>query len=496
LWRYSGRLFKPSALKITKKTLVLQKYALLTRMNRLPTLKEAGLENGRLEQLHEAYMAAGGRLCTDSRQLKPGDCYAALKGERFDGHDFVQQALTAGASMVICEQSSISKVPPLENGQGKVFEVRNTLAALQRLAQQHRRRMEGLKVIAVAGSNGKTTCKELIYAVLSKHYACHLTPGNFNNHLGVAISLLTTPPDTEWAVIEIGSSHPGEIDMLCEMTEPNMGVVTSIGKEHLEGFGSMENIIHEETALYRYLLSHNGTAVAHRDSPVIMQTFDGLQVPLTYGISAEADCIGKLSGTFPYLSLQWEFNARALMDAPVLHTRIYGDYNLPHILAAAAVGRYLSVPYERIAEALTSWEPRNNRSEIREHRGHWLVMDAYNANPDSMRAALSHFHRMEHPHKIILLGQMLEMGEHSEYEHRFLLESSLHFDFKEVCLVGQAFWDLRAEFPPYRFFEKPAGLHQFLNSARWPSSAILFKGSRGNAMEQYADSLPEAYSVP
>jgi len=456
-------------------------------MNQLPTLEEAGLENGRLEQLHEAFMAAGGKLCTDSRQLKAGDCYVALKGDRFDGHDFVEQALAAGAVMVITERAH-----EIKDGQDRVFGVHNSLAALQRLAQHHRRHMNGLKIIAVAGSNGKTTCKELIYAVLSKHYSCHLTPGNFNNHLGVAISLLGAPSGTEWAILEIGSNHPGEIDMLCEMVEPNMGVVTSIGKEHLEGFGTMENIIREETALYRYLLQNDGTAVAHKDSAVIMQTFDGLNVPLTYGICTEADCIGKLTGTFPYLSLQWEFSAKALMNAPVLATKIYGDYNLPHILAAAAIGRYLSVPYERISEAITTWQPLNNRSEIREFRGHWLILDAYNANPDSMRAALSHFHRMEHPHKIILLGEMLEMGEHSEYEHRFLLETTLHFDFQEICLVGQAFWQLRAEFPQYRFFEKSAKLHQFLRSAHWPASAILFKGSRGNAMEQYADSLSEA----
>lgn len=456
-------------------------------MNPLPTLEEAGLEEGRLEQMHKAFMAAGGRLCTDSRLLQAGDCYAALKGERFDGHDFVKQALAAGAVMVISERPE-----ECEDKSGRVFGVRNTLAALQRLAQYHRRQLQGLKVLAVAGSNGKTTCKELIYAVLSQHYKCHLTPGNFNNHLGVAISLLGTPPGTEWAIIEIGSNHPGELDLLCEIAEPNMGVVTSIGKEHLEGFGTIENIIHEETTLYRYLLDNQGVVVAHQDSPLLMQTFHGKKIPLTYGVNPDADCIGKLKDTFPYLSLQWEFNAKALQDAPVLHTKIYGDYNLPHILAAAAIGRYLSVPYNRICEALTTWQPRNNRSEIRESRGHWLVMDAYNANPDSMRAALGHFHRMEHPHKVVLLGEMLEMGEHSEYEHRFLLETSLHFDFRVVCLVGQAFWALRNEFPSYQFFEDSAGLHQFLNSARWPSSAILFKGSRGNAMEKYADSIPEA----
>ncbi|MBU6192709.1 MAG: UDP-N-acetylmuramoyl-tripeptide--D-alanyl-D-alanine ligase [Bacteroidetes bacterium] len=454
-------------------------------MNLLPSLEEAGLENGRLEQLYKAYTAAGARLCTDSRQLKTGDCYAALKGERFDGHDYVQQALAAGAAMVITERPE-----ECEDGSGRVFGVRNTLAALQRLAQYHRRQMQGLKVLAVAGSNGKTTCKELIYAVLSKHYPCHLTPGNFNNHLGVAISLLGTPPGTEWAIIEIGSNHPGELDLLCEMVEPNMGVVTSIGKEHLEGFGTMENIVEEETTLYRYLLNNHGIAVAHQDAPLLMQTFADKKIPLTYGMSPDADCIGKLTGSFPYLSLQWEFNAKALWDAPVLHTRIYGDYNFPHILAAAAIGRYLSVPYDRICDALSEWQPRNNRSEIREMRGHWLVMDAYNANPDSMRAALGHFHRMKHPHKVILLGEMLEMGEHSAYEHRFLLENTLHFDFQVVCLVGQAFWALRNEFPSFRFFEDAAALHQFLQAAQWPASAILFKGSRGNAMEQYADSLP------
>lgn len=456
-------------------------------MNRLPTLEEAGLESGQLEQLHEAFVSNGARLCTDSRNIQAGDCYVALRGERFDGHDFVNHALASGASMVITDRPQEAHTQ-----YGRVFGVHNTLAALQRLAHYHRHQMNGLQVIAVAGSNGKTTCKELINAVLSKHYECHVTPGNFNNHLGVAISLLGIRPGTQWAIIEIGSNHPGELDLLCEMAEPNMGVVTSIGKEHLEGFGTMENIVHEETALYRYLHQNDGLAIAHKDSAIIMQTFEGQNFPLTYGVSPEADCVGKLVSGFPFLSLQWEFNAKALLDAPVLHTKIYGDYNLPHILAAATIGRYLSVPYDRISEAISHWQPRNNRSEIREFRGHWLVMDAYNANPDSMRAALGHFHRMKHSHKVILLGEMLEMGKHSEYEHRFLLESALHFDFQVMCLVGQAFWELRAEFPLYRFFENSEALHLFLRSAQWPASAVLFKGSRGNAMEQYADSLPEA----
>jgi UDP-N-acetylmuramoyl-tripeptide--D-alanyl-D-alanine ligase len=178
------------------------------------------------------------------------------------------------------------------------------------------------------------------------------------------------------------------------------------------------------------------------------------------------------------------------VDAPVLESKIYGDYNFPHVLAAAAVGRYLSVPYAKISEALTRWEPRNNRSQWLEHRGHGVVLDAYNANPDSMRVAVEHFGRLEHTHKAVLLGEMLELGEHSEYEHRFLLENLLRDPWAVCCLVGPSFWNLRAEFPGFHFFENAQGLHDYLKTCHWPASAVLIKGSRGNAMEQYLDSLP------
>jgi UDP-N-acetylmuramoyl-tripeptide--D-alanyl-D-alanine ligase len=462
-------------------------------MIEMPSLQEAGLDNGRLEVVYKRLVQNGLKICTDSRKLQAGDCFVALRGERFDGHGFVGKALEGGAAVVLAEEVPASVETALRD---RVLLVRDSLAALQCLARHHRRSVPGLQVIGVAGSNGKTTCKELIYAVLSKHYVCHATPGNYNNHLGVALSLLGIREGTRWAVIEIGTNHPGEVEMLCHLAEPDLGVVTSIGKEHLEGLGSLEAILHEETALYRWLNERGGQAFANRDNDMIMRGIKDLRPPITYGVHSESDCVGKLDRTFPYLQFRWDFNAKALIDAPLLESKIYGDYNFPHVLAAAAIGRYLSVPYDKISEALTTWEPRNNRSQWLAHRGHGVVLDAYNANPDSMQAALGHFGRMEHPHKAVLLGEMLELGQHSEYEHRFLLENLLRYPWEVCCLVGASFWSLRAEFPTFHFFERPEDLHGYLETSRWPASAVLVKGSRGNAMEQYLDSLPWAAEGP
>lgn len=453
----------------------------------MPTLHEAGLDEGRLEIVYQQLLHHGLRICTDSRKLQGGDCFVALRGDRFDGHGFVVQALESGAAMVIAEEIPAGLEESLRQ---RVFCVKNSLSALQCLARHHRRSVPGLQIIGVAGSNGKTTCKELIYAVLSQHYTCHATPGNYNNHLGVALSLLGIREGTRFGVIEIGTNHPGEVAMLCAMAEPDMGVVTSIGKEHLEGLGSLEAILEEETTLYRWLHEHEGQSFAHRDQELIMRGIQGLHPPITYGVHPDSDCVGRLEASFPYLRFRWDFNTKSLVDAPVLESKIYGDYNFPHVLAAAAVGRYLSVPYAKISEALTRWEPRNNRSQWLEHRGHGVVLDAYNANPDSMRVAVEHFGRLEHPHKAVLLGEMLELGEHSEYEHRFLLENLLRDPWAVCCLVGPSFWNLRAEFPGFHFFENAQGLHDYLKTCRWPASAVLIKGSRGNAMEQYLDSLP------
>jgi len=458
-------------------------------MTKMPTLEEAGLQDGRLELLHRAYTACGGRICTDSRLLQAGDCFVALKGEKVDGRDFVGQVLEQGAGLVLVDQGDPTWP---EEHSDRVFEVRDSLAALQCLALHHRRSIQGLKVIGIAGSNGKTTCKELIYAVLSQHYICHATPGNYNNHLGVPLSLLGIRPGTAFAVIELGTNHPGEIEILCRMAEPDMGLVTSIGKEHLEGFGDLNQVIREEITLYRWIKEHGGHAFMHRDADLLVQNVALQDVTMTYGTHSSSDCLGKLIHSFPYLSFVWEMGSRALAHAPVVQTRVYGDYNFPHLLAAAALGRFLSVPYSRICAALETWEPRQNRSEIREFKGHWLVLDAYNANPDSMQAALGHFDRMQHPHKVILLGEMLEMGTHSEHEHRFLLENVSGAAFQAVCLIGSAFWNLRQEFPWFHFFKGPEDLQTFLQEQAWPSSAILLKGSRGNAMEQYLAFLPQA----
>ena len=460
----------------------------------MPSLQEAGLDNGRLEVVYKRLVQNGLKICTDSRKLQAGDCFVALRGERFDGHGFVGKALEGGAAVVLAEEVPASVDTALRD---RVLLVRDSLAALQCLARHHRRSVPGLQVIGVAGSNGKTTCKELIYAVLSKHYVCHATPGNYNNHLGVALSLLGIREGTRWAVIEIGTNHPGEVEMLCHLAEPDLGVVTSIGKEHLEGLGSLEAILHEETALYRWLNERGGQAFANRDNDLIMIGIKDLRPPITYGVHSESDCVGKLDRTFPYLQFRWDFNAKALIDAPLLESKIYGDYNFPHVLAAAAIGRYLSVPYDKISEALTTWEPRNNRSQWLAHRGHGVVLDAYNANPDAVLAALRAFAELAGgaARRVTVLGDMLELGEESGALHAEVGRAAAAAGAGLMVFVGEASAHGAAEAGRAGAGEvihvpalDEAGVARIAAALR-PGDVILLKGSRGSRMERLLQAL-------
>jgi UDP-N-acetylmuramoyl-tripeptide--D-alanyl-D-alanine ligase len=345
--------------------------------------------------------------------------------------------------------------------------------------------LPGLKVIGVTGSNGKTTTKELLKVAIGSHYRCWATPGNLNNHIGVPLTLLRMPLDTEVAVIEMGANHPGEVMPLCEIAQPDFGVVTSVGKEHLEGFGSLEAIIETECELYKYLAQTGGQAFVHYENADLMAYTAKLRSAIYYGEDKEADCVGRLLDSDWQLRFQWENSYRLMLRAPQIETRLYGRYNFVNLLAAACIARHLSVPYHKINEALASYEPANNRSQLLELHGNRIILDAYNANPHSMQAAVENLAGIRSNKRVAIFGDMFELGDAAEAEHLALLSLLQEKGIEEVLLCGPLFGAHAAAFPAFRFYGDLASLQAAEPINRWQEAVVLVKGSRGMAMENY-----------
>lgn len=429
--------------------------------------------------LYERFVALGGRFSTDSRQIARDGIFFALKGPNFNGNHFAAQALQQGAALVVVDE--------MQDGlEDRYVYVPDVLHCMQQLAGMHRRSIKGLRLIGVTGSNGKTTTKELLKAAISSHYRCWATPGNLNNHIGVPISLLRMPADTEVAIIEMGANHPGEVYPLCEIAQPDLGVVTSVGKEHLEGFGSLEAIIETECELYKYLQKQGGQAFVHYENEALMGYLSGFRSAIYYGESKEADCVGRLLDADWQLRFQWENSYRLMLRAPQIETHLYGRYNFVNLLAAACIARHLSVPYEKINTALAAYTPANNRSQLLERGTNRIILDAYNANPHSMQAALENLAGTRFEHKLAILGDMYELGADADAEHRALLdfarEKKLH-----LHLCGELFGKHAPDFPEFRFFESLEQLKAENLFSRFQDTVMLIKGSRGMAMERLVE---------
>jgi len=428
--------------------------------------------------LYERFLAQQGAFTTDTRNIKPGDLFFALKGPSFNGNSFAAQALEQGASWVVIDElhSMFSD---------RFILVDDVLTAFQTLAAHHRRAIAGLKVIGITGSNGKTTTKELLNAALSSHYRCWATPGNLNNHIGVPLTLLRMPLDTEVAVIEMGANHPGEVMPLCEIAQPDFGVVTSVGKEHLEGFGSLEAIIETECELYKYLANTGGQAFVHYENEELMAYAAHIRSAVYYGESKEADCVGRLLDANWQLLFQWENTYRLMLRAPQIETKLYGRYNFVNLLAAACVARHLSVPYHKINEALASYEPANNRSQLLEMHSNRIILDAYNANPHSMQAAVENLAGIRSKKRVAIFGDMFELGDAAGAEHQALLTLLQEKGIEEVLLCGPLFGAHAASFPAFRFYGDLASLQAAEPISHWKEAVVLVKGSRGMEMEKY-----------
>ena len=418
-----------------------------------------------MSALYNIFRDAAG-VSTDSRTLQSGQLFFALSGPNFNGNQFAKQALNKGAiAVVVDEDVSISD--------DRVIRVENTLRSLQTLATEHRKKL-GTTIIALTGSNGKTTTKELIHSVLSTTYTTVATQGNLNNHIGVPLTLLSLQKDTEIGVVEMGANHLGEIAVLANIAQPDFGLITNFGKAHLEGFGSLEGVVKAKSELFDYLKTTNGLIFANADDPKIMVQLKG-QDPITYGTETTA----RVSAT-----LLTENDAiRIEVDQQEIQTQLSGAYNGYNALAAYAIGRHFGVSPQNAKRALESYIPDNNRSQLIRKKDLHITLDAYNANPTSMQAALASFSKKEGK-KIAVLGQMNELGKHTETEHKRLV------DWIKASSIDDCYW-VGSAFAPFissdKYFSTVDQAIDYFSKTPLGQASILVKGSRSFTLEKLVD---------
>ncbi|MDR1562673.1 MAG: UDP-N-acetylmuramoyl-tripeptide--D-alanyl-D-alanine ligase [Dysgonamonadaceae bacterium] len=431
-----------------------------------------------IENLYELYLN-NPLVSTDSRNCAPGSIFFALKGEKFDGNDYIMQVLEAGAACAVGD----SKDLPNDK---RIVKVNDTLLALQQLANYHRRRMK-TPVIAITGTNGKTTTKELLAAALSSQHKTLYTQGNFNNHIGVPLTLLKLNKDHDLSVIEMGANHRGEIAALCRIACPDYGIITNIGKAHLEGFGSFEGVVNTKTELYNYLKEENKTAFVNADNPLLEPFLNGMNT-VKYG-SADGNLVsGSVLSSVPYLSMQWKKGNS--IETYKINTQLVGKYNYENVLAAVCIASYFDVTPENICNAINNYLPQNNRSQSLQTARNHLIIDAYNANPGSMKAALDNFIALPALHRMIILGEMLELGDYSREEHQKLVNEIHHCpDLERVFLCGGSFENLDGIPSAWNIFPSTEQLLGALEKEKIEGYSILIKGSRGNRLEKTVEWL-------
>jgi UDP-N-acetylmuramoyl-tripeptide--D-alanyl-D-alanine ligase len=424
------------------------------------------------EDIYELFKNSAG-ICTDSRKIFQGCLFFALKGENFNGNKFAIEALNKGAICSIIDENEF-------HVSGKTILVKNTLETLQDLARIHRKEL-AIPILAITGTNGKTTTKELIAAVLSKKFNICFTQGNLNNHIGVPLTLLNMNKDTEFGVVEMGANHPGEIAALCSIADPNFGLITNIGKAHLEGFGSFEGVKNTKTELYRYLQKKNGTIFYHKNNAILAELSSSFRNKVSYGTS-NADFTGELLDSPPFVHVKANFPKGVLY----LNTHLIGNFNFENILAAACIGNYFGTDPLLIQEAIKSYQPQNIRSQLIVKGGLKIIMDAYNANPTSMQASINSFISTLPGNQYLILGDMLELGPYSRQEHKNILDILTAHPPHQIFLVGPIFSEV-AKGRGYKTFSNVAQLRDYLNSHKLLNGNVLIKGSRGIQLEKILD---------
>lgn len=496
------------------------------------------LLNPSVNRLYDIYIQTSG-VCTDTRKITPGGMFFALKGENFDGNDFAAQAFMQGARKVVMDNEEKAgkcagtlREISQETGPDDIILVPDVLGALQELASFHRRQFH-IPVIALTGTNGKTTTKELITAVLSRKFRVVSTAGNLNNHIGVPLTLLGIRQDTHIAVVEMGASAPGEIKRLVEIVSPTFGLITNVGKAHLLGFGSFEGVIKTKGELYDYLQKHKKIAFVNTDNPYLVEMAEkrsGMSI-VPYGVKNDGARIVPATKENPFLKLVIPnpclLSVCGNMDNSMceclareqgmtrencgpeyleIDTRLIGNYNADNVMAALCVGSYFSVLATDAIAAIEGYVPSNSRSQMNRTGRNTLIIDAYNANPTSMQAALENFRGLELNNKCLILGDMLELGTDSLLEHERILTLALSLSPETVYLVGEEFrracasvvgemedgiktGSAPAQKGPVRWFPDSGALHDFLSQAHVQGKTFLIKGSRGMRLEKVLDTL-------
>jgi UDP-N-acetylmuramoyl-tripeptide--D-alanyl-D-alanine ligase len=406
---------------------------------------------------------------TDTRKLKTGDLFFALKGDNFNGNKFAAQALAAGAAYAVTdEDTGITDE--------RIIQVDNVLTCLHQLAKQHRLSFGRIPFIAITGSNGKTTTKELVHEVLNTTFITYTTTGNLNNHIGIPLTILKIKPDAEMAVIEMGANHQKEIEEYCEYTLPTHGLITNCGKAHLEGFGGIEGVRKGKGELFDYLRTNNGTAFVMQDYDYLRSMCVGIPHICTYG-TAGAGVNGRISNSAGFLEISINDNE----TLATIKTQLIGEYNLPNVLAAVAIGKYFEVPDDKIKTAIEGYTPSNSRSQLTDWNSNKVVLDAYNANPTSMKAAIENFAKMEGSSKVLLLGGMMELGGESIAEHYGIIELIKKYNWKAVALVGGDYVKINH---PFNTFSNAGEAKVWLQQQQFTNSMLLVKGSRSMQMEK------------
>ena len=440
-----------------------------------------------INELYDIFRKCG-KVTTDSRKVAGGELFFALRGENFDGNLYAAKALEAGAAYAVVDADSqavsFSGDYIDASGCSRIIPVPSTLAALQALARHHRENVRSprLPVIGITGTNGKTTTKELIRTVLAAKFNVKATEGNLNNDIGVPLTLLSIGSETEIAVVEMGASHPDDIEKLVKVSEPDYGIITNVGKAHLLGFGSFDGVKKAKGALYDYVAAHDGEVFVNADDADLVSMAESRSgmVLIPYGIENDEVEILPVTPEEPFLRL-------GFADGRILKTALVGSYNAANVLAALCIGRHFGVDEDAAFAAISSYTPSNSRSQMVRTANNTLIVDAYNANPSSMRAALDNFSRIEAPDKTALLGDMRELGENSVNEHIDILRLALSLGISDLCLVGDEFSKAMKSVdcpPTVRWYPDSSMLAAALHNAPLTGHVILIKGSRGIMMEK------------
>lgn len=432
-----------------------------------------------IENIYLRFKEAGQNICTDTRKITPGCIFFGLRGENFNGNAFAKDALTNGAAYAVVDD------PSLEKNSRFIF-TENVLTDLQQLATFHRRQLK-TKIIALTGSNGKTTTKELINSVLSLQFKTYSTQGNLNNHIGVPVTLLALKADHEFAVVEMGANHQKEIELLCSIAQPGFGLITNVGKAHLEGFGGFEGVKKGKKELYDFLKENGGTIFLNAGNPQLTEMCGAYDKIFSYGENEKADIVGSIISSASFLKISWHVKNNPA-EKNNIQSNLTGNYNLENILAAISIGKFFGVENNTIQKGIENYFPSNQRSQVVEKNSNTFILDYYNANPTSMEAALLNFEKNYSGKKVAILGDMLELGDETEKEHLNIIHLLKKLNFSEIILVGECF--LKFSFRLFRmkahFFQTSEEAKAYLQKQNFSDSNFLIKGSRGVMLEKVA----------